>query len=32
VAHLTNDLKTDGVINGRDAGAIQRCAAQASIP
>jgi hypothetical protein len=32
VAHLTNDLKKDGFISGREKGAIQRCAAQADIP
>ncbi len=32
VAHLLNDLKKDGVISGRDKGAIQRCAAQADLP
>ncbi len=31
-AHLTNDLKKDGVISGREKGAIQRCAAQADLP
>jgi hypothetical protein len=32
VAHLTNDLKKDGLISGSDKGAIQSCAAQSSIP
>lgn len=32
VAHLTNELVSDGYITGRDKGAIQRCAAQADIP
>jgi hypothetical protein len=32
VAHLTNDLKKDGFISGREKGAIQSCAAQADIP
>ncbi len=32
VAHLTNALKDDGVISGRDKGRIQRCVAQADIP
>jgi hypothetical protein len=32
VAHLTNDLKKDGVISGAQKGAIQSCAGQASIP
>jgi hypothetical protein len=30
VAHLTNDLKKDGVISGNQKGAIQSCAAHAS--
>ena len=29
VAHLTNQLKDDGLITGREKGAIQRCAARA---
>jgi len=29
VAHLTNDLKAQGIITGRDKGRIQRCAAKA---
>jgi len=32
VAHLTNDLKKAGIINGKEKGAIQSCAAQADIP
>ncbi len=32
VAHLTNDLKKDGVISGSQKGAIQSCAGGASIP
>jgi len=32
VAKLTNDLKKDGVITGKEKGAIQSCAAQADIP
>jgi hypothetical protein len=32
VAHLTNDLKTTGIINGKEKGKIQSCAAQADIP
>lgn len=32
VAHLTNDLKSEGIIKGREKGAIQRCAAKADIP
>ena len=32
VSHLLNGLKKDGVISGSDKGAIQSCAAQASIP
>jgi len=32
VAHLTNDLKKAGLINGNEKGAIQTCAAQADIP
>jgi hypothetical protein len=32
VAHLTNDLKKDGLITGQQKGAIQSCAAQADIP
>lgn len=32
VAHLTNELKKDGVITGKEKGAIQSCAAQANLP
>jgi len=32
VAHLTNDWKKDGLISGKDKGAIQSCAAKANIP
>lgn len=32
VAHLTNDLKKDGIISGQEKGAIQSCAAQADVP
>lgn len=32
VAHLMNELKNAGVISGKDNGAIQRCAAQSSLP
>jgi len=32
VAHLTNDLKSDGLISGKEKGAIQRCAAKANLP
>jgi hypothetical protein len=32
VAHLTNDLKKEGAITGKEKGAIQSCAAQADIP
>lgn len=32
VAKLTNGLKKDGIITGQEKGAIQSCAAQASIP
>jgi hypothetical protein len=32
VAHVTNSLKKSGAISGRDKGAIQSCAARASIP
>ena len=32
VAHLTNDLKKAGIISGNQKGAIQSCAAGASIP
>ena len=32
VAHLTNDLKKDGVISGSQKGAIQSCAGSARIP
>jgi len=32
VAHLTNDLKKAGIISGAQKGAIQSCAARASIP
>ncbi len=32
VSHLTNDLKGDGIISGKEKGAIQSCAAQADIP
>ena len=32
VAHLTNDLKAQGIITGRQKGVIQRCAARADIP
>ena len=32
VAALTNDLKAQGIITGREKGAIQSCAAQADIP
>ncbi len=32
VAHITNDLKKAGVISGAQKGAIQSCAAGASIP
>ncbi|HEY2292217.1 MAG TPA: PA domain-containing protein [Thermoanaerobaculia bacterium] len=32
VAHLTNDLKKNGVISGSQKGAIQSCAGQARIP
>ena len=30
VAHLTNELKADGTISGKEKGAIQRCAAQSN--
>ena len=32
VAELTNKLKKDGVITGKEKGEIQSCAAQADIP
>ena len=32
VSHLLNDLKKDGVISGRDKGAIQSCAGQSDLP
>ena len=32
IAHLTNDLKKNGVITGQQKGTLQRCAAQADIP
>jgi hypothetical protein len=32
VAHLTNDLKRDGIITGKEKGKIQKCAAKADIP
>lgn len=32
VAHLTNDLVSDGYITGKEKGQIQRCAAKADIP
>jgi hypothetical protein len=32
VAHVTNDLKKDGIITGQQKGAIQSCAAQADMP
>jgi hypothetical protein len=32
VSHLTNTWKKEGLIDGQDKGAIQRCAAQANIP
>jgi hypothetical protein len=32
VAHLTNDLKRDGMITGKEKGKIQKCAAKADIP
>ncbi len=32
VSHLANELKSAGLISGREKGAIQRCAAQAAIP
>ena len=32
VADLSNWLKSEGMINGREKGAIQRCAAQANLP
>jgi len=32
VSHLTNDLKNDGMISGREKGAIQNCAAEADLP
>lgn len=32
IAHLTNELKKDGVISGRDKGRIQSCAAKADLP
>lgn len=32
VSHLTNGLKGDGVLSGRDKGMIQRCAARSSLP
>ncbi len=32
VAHLTNELKRDGIISGREKGKIQSCAARADIP
>lgn len=32
VAELTNQWKADGLISGREKGAIQRCAAQSDIP
>jgi hypothetical protein len=32
VAHLTNDLKRDGLISGREKGMIQRCAARSDLP
>ena len=32
VAHVTNDLKKSGIITGAQKGAIQSCAAKASIP
>jgi hypothetical protein len=32
VSHVTNSLKKDGLISGREKGAIQRCAAQSDLP
>ena len=32
VSHLTNDWKKDGLINGKEKGAIQSCAAQSDLP
>ena len=32
VAHLLNGLKKDGVISGKEKGAVQSCAAQSNIP
>jgi hypothetical protein len=32
VAHLSNELKKDGLITGKEKGAIQSCAAQSDIP
>ena len=32
VSHMTNDLKKDGIITGKEKGAIQSCAAQANLP
>jgi hypothetical protein len=32
VSHMTNDLKKDGIITGKEKSAIQSCAAQANIP
>lgn len=32
VSQVTNDLKEAGLISGKDKGAIQRCAAQSSLP
>ena len=32
ISHLANELKSSGLISGREKGAIQRCAARAAIP
>jgi len=32
VSQLTNDLKREGLISGREKGALQRCAARADVP
>jgi len=32
VSHLTNDMKKDGIITGKEKGSIQSCAAKANIP
>lgn len=32
ISHLTNDLKSEGIITGKEKGNIQNCAAQADIP